>query len=304
MHHITRRDVCQALLGASCVLSSAGAMAAGANLVIRHPAPESANDTRRRFAYQVLAMALDKTVKTAGQVSYVAASVPMSPLRTLKELSLGHIDLAVNTYIPGEYRDSLQIVPFPIDRGLNGQKVFILRKETQAALSKVMTTDDLKAFPIIQSAQWIEVEILQNAGLKVDTPAVVYGPLMNWLVAVRGELLARSVGDVVAEMKARPELADVLAIENSLLLQIQMARYFIVRKDASGQALKSRILGGLDHIQKDGSFMKAYSAYKATALSGLSLKGRRVLRIPNSAYSSEYLTDKRELWDDLRRELS
>ncbi len=299
----TRRDACRTLLGVGGMVFSAGALAAGPSLVIRHPAPESANDIRRKFAYQVLAMALDKTVHDAGPVTFAAANVPMSPIRTFKEQASGHIDLSVSTYLPPEYRDTLQVVPFPIDRGLNGQKVCIIRKETQALVDKVKSIDDLKAFPIIQSAQWVEVEILRNAGLTVDTPAVVYGPLMNWLNVVRGELLARSVGDIVAELKARPELSDVLTIEKNLLLQIQMARYYVVRKDASGESLKNRILEGLNRIQKDGSYMKAYATYKATALSGLKLKGRHVLRIPNSAYSAEYLTDKKEFWDDLHTEL-
>ncbi len=299
-----RRTTCQALLGLGTSMLCDGIGAKGSDLVIRHPAPESANDVRRRFAYQVLAMALDKTVADRGPVKFVAANVPMGPVRTFKEQVAGNIDLAVSTYIPPEYRDALQIVPFPIDRGLNGQKVCIIRKETQALVDKVKSLDDLKAFPIIQSGQWIEVDILRQAGLTVDTPAVGYGPLMNWLNVVHGELLARSVGDVLAEMRARPELSDALTIEKNLLLQIQMARYFVVRKDAAGDSLKSRILDGLGRIQKDGSYQKAYAAFKTHALAGLKLKGRRILHIPNSAYSPDYLMDKKELWDDLRSELA
>ena len=104
-----------------------------ATLDVVRPAPESPGDTRYDYYWELLAQALKLTEPDFGPYTLRQAAQPMSERRALEELKSGSRSLTVLVHgNVADYEQELLPIRFPLDKGLLGYRVFLIRNAAAA----------------------------------------------------------------------------------------------------------------------------------------------------------------------------
>jgi ABC-type amino acid transport substrate-binding protein len=267
-----------------------------------YPPPESGADVRMNFYWDILQLALDETQGKWGPFSLQPSPKVMTPARA--EMQLGNSqDISVMARTTSiERENKLLPIRIPLDKGLTGYRLFLIKANNQAAFNGIRGTSELRQFSIGQAASWIDVDILRQAGLDVVT-GPTYESLFPMLEAGRFDLLSRGVNEIRAELSANAPTYPDLAVEKRLVLYYPLPRYFFFPKTPEGEKLAQRAEEGLRALMRNGKFQKRYAQFKTSILADLNLSGRRVIRIANPTLSKETLLADKELWDNLEAEL-
>jgi hypothetical protein len=267
-----------------------------------YPPAESGADVRFQYYWDLLEMALEETRPKWGAYVLQPAPKVMTPARAEMQLSAGQ-DISIMARTSSLERErKLQPIRLPLDKGLTGYRLFLIRSADQGALSNVRSTQDLRQFSIGQAASWIDVDILRSAGLTVST-GPSYESLFPMLNAGRFDMLSRGVNEISAELSNNAEKYPDFAIEKKLLLYYPLPRYYFFQRSPEGDKLAERAEEGLRMLLRNGKFQKRYQLFKKTILADLQLSGRRVLRIPNPTLSDDTPLADKTLWDTLEAEL-
>jgi ABC-type amino acid transport substrate-binding protein len=293
-----RRQVTRALVLIVLNLSATFASA----LEVVHPAPESAGDARFGYYWQLLARALTITESDFGPYVLRPATSAMTEPRALAELASGSGKITVLVHgNVADYEKQLLPVYFPLDKGLLGYRVFLIRSETQARLNPIKGLADLRGHSIGQGSDWADATILRNAGLTV-VGGSSYEGLFAMLAAGRFELFSRGVVEIGDELARQRPMHPDLAIEDNLLLYYPLTRYFYVSRSPEGEALARRISTGLERMLADGSFERMFQSFKAPFEKEIGFRNRRLIEIDNPLQTPQTPLNRRELWYDPRRD--
>jgi hypothetical protein len=264
-------------------------------LEVIHQGPESADDKRNEYFWKLLDAALNATRNRRGDYHMREGSM-MNGLRAVRELQSGDLNI-IERSTDLELERTLRPIRIPLDKGVGGFRVFMIRRELQAQLAEVRTLEDLQRFTIGQSGAWSDSDILSRAGFKVMR-GNDYEGLFAMLAVGRFDLFSRSVDEASVELEMHRQRFPELVIERNLLLYYPLPRYLFVRRDAEGEQLATRIEDGFAIMQKDGSFDRLFADYRAPFERTLNLKGRRLFRIANPLLSADTPLKTSELWYD------
>jgi hypothetical protein len=274
---------------------------AGALEVVR-PLPEAPGDTRYDHYWRLLAQALAITEPDFGPYALSEATLPMTELRALDELETGKGSITVLVHgNVADYERRLLPIRFPLDKGLLGYRVFLIRGEMQSKLDLVAGLDDLRRYSIGQGREWGDVTILREAGLTV-VEGTSYEGLFPMLAAGRFQLFSRSVVEVGEELARERPGHPEFAIERHLMLYYPLTRYFYVTRSPAGDALARRISEGLERMLKNGRFDRMFEDFKNPFERQIGLRDRLLIRIANHLQTPETPLNRPELWYDPKNE--
>ncbi|MFL9886958.1 hypothetical protein PQR68_00320 [Paraburkholderia agricolaris] len=275
-----RRFVLAALSAAGVALRAQSAPADRFDIVYPHYQP----DDRARAAFPLAV--LDLAMKAAG-VEYVArqADVLMERGRALAELA-GHGN-AINllwTSMDVEAERGLPVVRIPINRGLIGYRVFIIRKDRQVDFDRVQSLSDLRTLTGGQGLGWVDTEIMRAARLNIET--VPYETVFDMIQGGRLDYFPRGLVEAFAELDEPRHRERNLVVEKRLLLKYRSDLIFYV--SAEHESLARTINRGLVKAYLDGSYMRLFNAhpYIQDALARADLANRKVFVLDNP-YLSE-----------------
>jgi hypothetical protein len=270
---------------------------AGGVEVIR-PLPEAPGDTRYDHYWQLLAQALTITEPDFGPFRLREATLPMTERRAMDELEAGRgtITVLVHGNVT-DYEQRLLPIRFPLDKGLLGYRVFLIRAEMQPKLDLVAGLDDLRRYSIGQGREWGDVTILRAAGLTV-VEGGAYEGLFSMLASGRFQLFSRSVVEVGEELaREKPHHPEIM-IERHLMLFYPLTRYFYVTRSPAGEDLARRISEGLERMLKIGLFDRMFEGFKEPFENQIGFRNRLVIRIANPLQTPETPLNRPELWYD------
>ncbi|MBK5151245.1 hypothetical protein PQR37_33825 [Paraburkholderia nemoris] len=276
-----RRFVLAALAAAGVTLRAHAAPADPFAIVYPHYRPED-------WARAIFPLAvLDLAMKAAG-ADYVArqADVLMERGRALAELAGG--SNAINllwTSTDAEAERGLNVVRIPINRGLIGHRIFVIRKDRQADFDRVGSLADLKALTGGQGLGWIDTKIMRAAGLNIET--VPYETVFDMVQGGRLDYFPRGAIEAFAELDEPRHRDRNLVVEKRLLLKYRSDFIFYVStKHAS---LAQTINKGLEKAYLDGSFMRLFNShpYIQDGLLRSNLASRKVFVLDNPYLSEE-----------------
>lgn len=264
--------------------------------VISYPLTSGGIDSRYDYAWAVLRTALRKTEARYGPCQVRQYDVPMSPQRIAQELRLaeGHINIIARATDPALERDFLP-VRLPIDRGLLGYRIFLVRADQLPRFAAVRTLDDLRHLRAGVGKDWADVEILRAAGLPL-VEGHNYDGLFAMLDVGRFDYFSRGVDEAMRELGERRPQYPQLVVEPTLLLHYPLPTYFFLRRDAEGQRLHSRITQGVEMMIADGSLEALFEHYKRGMINRAGLRQRRMIDIPNPTLAPETPLARKELW--------
>jgi hypothetical protein len=280
------------------LLMAQGTATFAGTLDVLRPLPEAPGDTRYDHYWQLLAQALAVTEPDFGPFRLSEAALPMTERRAIDELESGKGTVTVLVHgNVADYEQRLLPIRFPLDKGLLGYRVFLIRGEIQSKLDLVGSLDDLRRYSIGQGREWGDVTILREAGLTV-VEGTNYEGLFSMLAARRFQLFSRSVVEVGEELaREKPDHPD-LAIDRHLMLFYPLTRYFYVTRSPAGDALARRISEGLERMLKNGRFESMFEDFKSPFERQIGFLNRLLIRVANPLQTPETPLNRPELWYD------
>lgn len=258
---------------------------------VRFPRPEFEGDRRYDYAMQLLRLALSKS----GTDYLIRVSdLAMNQERQVLEIEAGRtIDVGP---IPGsaEREARLLAVRIPINKGLLGWRLGLIRRGDQAAFAGVTTLEDLRRLRIGQGQEWPDTLILQANGVDVVT-APKYEGLFKMLSGKRFEYFPRSVMEIWDEEAINP----ALEVEPHLAIHYFYDAYFMVNRQNT--KLAKDIRDGLEKAIADHSFDRLFEQYYGERLRKAHLETRTVIELRNPLLSQGTPADRSELWYDYKK---
>ncbi|MFZ5843198.1 MAG: substrate-binding periplasmic protein [Pseudomonadota bacterium] len=225
---------------------------------IHYPRQEASPDSRSDYFLAVLELALSKTRATFGDYRLMPADLSMQQARALESLlSKRHVDV-VWTITSREREQQLLPIRIPLDKGLYGYRVLLIRAGDQPRFDAVRQFKDLAPLVAGQGHDWPDTKILRANGLRVETNSR-YISSFEMLARGRFDYFPRGVSEIGPELQQHRDLS--LALEQRLLLYYPSAMYFFVNPQAT--QLAARLQQGLEAALADGSFDHLFNRHPA-----------------------------------------
>lgn len=252
-------------------------------------------DNHDDFVSMVLIGALDRTVPAYGP--YRLRKIPELPRnRQVHDLENGSGEITFA--ILGTAHDigaHLRPIRIPIDKGMVGYRVLLIRRERQADFAAVRTLDDLRRFSLGQNFSWDDTEILKANKLTVETGDDFEG-LWQMLERKRFDAFPRGISEIAPELRLRGPTYPGLGIEKTLLLYYPLPLYFWFSPGPQGEALAKRLEAGMWSMINDGSYDALLWKFNRPALEGLDMARRRVLVLNNPLLPPQTPLNDPRLW--------
>jgi len=293
-----RRKTWQLLLAAGltpgAAMNALAAVAAPTTLI--YPLTSEGVDSRYDYEWAVLRTALEKSSARFGRYDVQRTQAAMSPPRVLHEMGAaqGKINVFVRATSPELERQFLP-VRLPVDRGLLGYRLLLIRAADQDRYTRVRTVADLTRLRAGLGQGWPDVQILQAAGIPV-VEGSSYNGLFSMLDAHRFDFYLRSIDEATREIDERQDQYPHMAIEQTLLVHYPLARYFFLRRDAEGALLAQRIEAGMEMMIRDGTLNTLFMRYKGDLIRKARLAQRHTIRIANPLLGPNTPLGRQELW--------
>jgi hypothetical protein len=274
------------------LMMSVGAWAARADDVVKYPQPP--NFARYAYHYALLEEVLKRTIAEYGPYTKQPYTIPLSTDRIATELSKGELVNVMALDVGNEFVNMNAIpVPYPIDKGLLGYRVALIRKERAAEFAAIDTLEELRAFTVGRGTGWGDVKIFQHNGIRVET-APKYESLFKMLDGGRFDLFPRGVTEAPQELAMFGKHYPDLVIADRLLIKYRYAQFFYVSRAVP--RLAERIAAGLEAMIADGSLDALFDKHFAKAIADLKLDKRTTITLDNPFLPDWVPLDRKELW--------
>lgn len=282
--HVT----CTAAIVVALLLGSCGAKAA---INVVYPNIDGAG--RDGLGYQMLSLALSKSNQP---YSIRLAPAVVNQERALAMLQSGQINV-VDTGGSEALAERFDPVYRPIDLGLLGWRVFVIRKDEASLFANVHTLDDLKRFTAGQGVNWPDVRILRSAGLRV----IEVDTVENLISMVRGKrfgFLPLGATEAYGFLSLYGQHSPELNVEKTVALVYRFGNIFYLKR--GNPELKAAIERGLDAALADGSLLRLLktNAIFQDAFERAELKNRLIIRIPTPSFPKGLDTISPDWWFD------
>lgn len=263
---------------------------------LTYPLTSDGIDSRYDYDWAVLRAALEKTVPGFGPFEQRQSPVAMSPSRVVQEMSTpsGRVNIFVRASSP-ELETQFLPIRLPVDRGLLGYRLLLIRQADRTRFSQVKTVADLRPLRAGVGQGWADIAILQDAGIGV-VEGSNYAGLFAMLAAGRFDFFSRSADEALREIDERHASYPQMEIEATLLLHYPLPRYFFLRRDAEGALLAQRIETGMEMMIRDGSLNALFQRYKGDIITSAALRQRRVIKLANPRLTPQTPLARAELW--------
>jgi len=252
-------------------------------------------DSRDDFVSQLLITALDRTAPAYGPYS-VRKILDQPRIRQIRDMENG--TGMITFAILGTAHDvsaRLRPIRIPIDKGVAGYRLLLIRQDRQPDFAVVKTLDDLKRFSFGQDFSWDDVDILRANGLAVQSGGDFEG-LYQMLARKRFDAFPRGIYEAAPELHLRAPAYPELQIEKTLLLYYPLPIYFWFPRTPKGEEQAKRLEEGMWSMISDGSYDALLWKFSRPALEGLDLAHRRVLVLKNPLLPPQTPLKDSRLW--------
>ncbi|NQD37982.1 amino acid ABC transporter substrate-binding protein [Permianibacter sp. IMCC34836] len=226
---------------------------------------------------ELLRTALDRTSTDYGPYVLKPADQDMNEARFLVEARSGTLINVVWSATSIEKEKTLLPVRIPLEKGLLGYRIGLIRAGSQARFDQVKTAQDLLPFEFGLGPGWGDIDVYQAAGFKVQLAP--YEELFAMTAFGRFDYFSRGVNEVFAEFDVRQSQTPNLEIEQGILLHYPYPFYFFVTP--TDPKLAERIERGLQRMLADGSFDLIFHKYNNAAIKRANFSKRRLIELPN-----------------------
>lgn len=255
--------------------------------------------------HETASIALLNHVLDASKANYgdfeLISSPPITQGRAFIELAnSGSIDLM--TGAPSLYRENnTTMVPIPINRGLLGVRICLIKKGTQEKFENVKTVTDLidKNISIGQGEHWPDTIVLEANGLSVLRNAL-HKNLYEMLRAGRFDCFARAISEIDDELAVYGK--EGLEVEKSIAIVYRLPLLFWV--NPSNTKLIERLKIGMLKSVLDESYYSINQQHFEAALKKYEIENRQIIYLDNPLQSTKIAAIDDALWHPILNEFS
>lgn len=255
--------------------------------VVHYPRPESGPDEPARYAQILLEQALKRA---GGNYRVERHHVRMHQVRAIEHLKSGEGIDVFDTMTSIAREQDLLPIRIPIDKGLIGWRLLLIKQSRAATFSAITSLDGLRQLTAGQGKDWPDTKVLEAAGLPVYGTSD-YGSLFKLLENGGIDYFPRGVGEAWADLDLYP---NKLMVEATIALRYPTAIYFFVRK--GNTRLAADITAGLEKMIADGSFDSLFKQYYGPAIRRARFKDRRIFDLANPVLPAGMPLERKSLW--------
>lgn len=272
------------------LLLAGGAPRAQAGAPVRLPRHVSMPDPQLGYVHRIVELALNRA---GSRLAIRPVDLDMTQGRTLVELAAGRSPIDVMWTVTDRQREASGLLPvrIPIDRGLMGWRLLLVRRSELPEWAGVRTLKDLRGRLAGQGHDWPDTTILRANGLQVGTSSG-YEALFRMLAAGRVDYFPRSILEIDAELAGGRH--PTLAIAPGLMLHYPAAAYLFVSPTRPDLAAELR--AGLEVAVADGSFQRLHREQYGATFKAHPVAPGAVLLLSNPLLPPETPLQRRELW--------
>lgn len=216
-----------------------------------------ATPKRDDYQFALLKLALDKTVADYGPYELHRVLRSYSTSRLRREINRGTVvNVHAGPWRPMEVsadklaERSLR-VQVPVLKDLLGYRKLLIRRDDLDRFMAIRSADELKRLVVGQASGWVDVQIYQHNGYRVNDSANP-STLFDMLAKKRFDYIPISVMDVRTVLDNRPGLDDELMLLPDITLYFPLPIIFYVNKHEP--LLAERLEAGLKLARQDGAF--------------------------------------------------
>jgi ABC-type amino acid transport substrate-binding protein len=271
------------LAAVGCAVVAAPALAA----TILFPRPLLGADAPDDYPIALLRLALEKS---GTPYELKLAPIVMTQDRVLLEIAKGNggVDI-IATMTSQERERKMLAVRIPIDRGLYGWRLALVRDDRQELLAGVRDLAGLRRLRSGQGHDWPDTGILRGNGLPVSANSS-YEALFSMLAAGRIDYFPRAVIEIGPEVAAHPGLV----IDRHIVMHYPTALYYFVNRNNT--QLANAVKRGLEAAIADGAFERLFNQRFGAAMRDARLDQRRVIELANPLLPDGLPQEHRDLW--------
>ena len=183
-----------------------------------------------------------------------------------------------------QLEEELIPIRIPIFKGLAGYRIFLINKNDQYKFQKIDRLEDLKELVGILGEGWLDIQILQDAGLPQKTTEI----LAIYKMLNRGgriDYFSRAIYETFGEFQMLKSSYPNLAIEKRILLIYPFAMYFYV--SPKYPEIAEKLNAGFHKLVQNGEFDKFFykNNYIRSSIINSQLDKRIKFHIPNNYLS-------------------
>lgn len=283
------------MLGGLASLAMPAAPAAPAPLVplvpqVRYPRSEDEGHSQgaEHYPVRLLQMALQRSGQ---RYTLQPTPIKMRQNRALAEMSNGRVLDIVWTMSSLERERDLLPIRIPLDMGLLGWRLLLVRERDAARFAAIRSAAQLQALDALQGHDWPDTDILRANGYRVQSASDYLG-MFKMLQSGRVDYFPRAVFEVWNEAAAFA--SEGLTVAPGLALHYPSALYFFVRQ--ADTALAAAVRRGLERMLADGSYARLFQDYFGDMVARAALEQRRVFELRNPLLPAATPLARHELW--------
>ncbi|BDA61230.1 transporter substrate-binding domain-containing protein [Shewanella xiamenensis] len=249
--------------------------------------PESNNDHRYQYTYDLLTLIIEATNNDFGVGTIQISDVVMSRNRIFRGLLEGKTVNIIAEASNSQWDEQLIPIKIPIRKGIQGFRVFIIKKQNLPIMANINTLAQLIALDTGSGSQWSSKAAMQNAGFNV-IESIQYDNLFNMLSMGRFITFGRGVNEAFQEVEQFKQQYPDLVVDDNILLHIPLATYYYVAPNQP--RLATRIQEGLKRIIANGKFDELFYRRHCEFLLKSNINHRRVFKINNPLTTEAEMT--------------
>lgn len=233
----------------------------------------------------------------AGMESSLTHFPPAQNKRLYAELANGNLAIAFVPPDEGtaalEKQGLVRALRVPLERGLLGYRICLVRDEDANLLENVRNAEDLKKIRIGQGIGWGDIAVYRNAGINVvEAPFNSVSDPVKALASGHFDALPLGVNEYRIFLQAYNKEASGITADRHIVISYPWFRYAWVSTAAKDSKLLFEALDkGFGIIAANGEFVAIYEKYKG-ADPKRQLVGRRTIHL-QSPYSTDDDIDPR-----------
>lgn len=254
--------------------------------VVYYPQPESSDDRRASYPAAVLRLCEQYLEQ---QYQFKPSAVHAQQSRNLLLLQQGRGLDVVWTVSNAERERQLLPVRIPLDRGLIGWRLLLIRQQDAQRFADISSLPQLAAMIGGQGHDWPDVEVLRANGLNLST-STTYQGLFDMLARGHIEYFPRSVAEIWPESSAHSHKG--LVVDPTLALHYPGLLYFFVNRQNT--QLAEALTSCLQQATEDGSLQQLFYTYYGFAIKLAALGQRQILTLalPEQSVAVPELDDR------------
>ena len=259
-----------------------------------HSAGQPGDELDNAYEWRVLRAALEHSIAEYGKYR-VEAGPPMPDKRQIHALARGEAPLTVGVFTANAELDR-ELVPvrIPVERGLLGYRVLLVRGADLGRFAQVSSLADLRPFRFGLMPTWDDAPVMRAADLQV-VPGEDHDGLFRMLAAGRFDAFSRGATEILPEFDHARQTPG-LTVEPHLLLHYPLPVYFWFSPDEAGRRRAARVEAGLRAMIADGSLKKLFDAEYSALEARLDLGRRQVIELPNPLLDGQDPLGEPDLW--------